>query len=217
MTIIDEYKAVLFDVDGVLLDTMPQHVDAWVRAGQELGLLIDEEEVYMREGEKPEKSAKDFIKNAGLMSTRARAQALIDKKIEIFKRNVRNPKVFPGALTSLQILRDAGMKLAFVTGTSRHEINEIMPPDMAECFAASVCGDEILHGKPNPEPYMAAMAQLGVSGKESLVIENAPYGIQSGLAAGATVWALRSYLSDAHLSDAHRIIDLMEDFAALLK
>ncbi len=216
MTIIDEFEAVLFDVDGVLLDTMPQHVDAWVSAGRELGLSIDEEEVYMREGEKPAKSAKDFIKQAGLMTTRARAQALIDKKIEIFKRNARAPKAFPGALEALEKLRDAGVKLGFVTGTSRNEIDEIMPPEMLECFSASVCGDEVMHGKPNPEPYMKAMAQLGVSGKKCLVVENAPYGIQSALAAGAAVWALRSYLSDEHLSQAHRIIDLMQDFAALI-
>ncbi len=216
MTIIDEFEAVLFDVDGVLLDTMPQHVDAWVRAGQELGLNIDDEEVYMREGEKPEKSAKDFIKSAGLMSTRARAQALIDKKIEIFKKSARTPKPFPGAQQALEKLRDAQIKLGFVTGTSRSEIDEIMPPEMKACFTASVCGDEIMHGKPNPEPYMKAMAQLGVAGSQCLVVENAPYGIQSARAAGATVWALRSYLSDEHLSDAHRIIDLMQDFAALL-
>ncbi|MCB1153913.1 HAD family phosphatase [bacterium] len=215
MRISEDFVGVLFDVDGVLLDSMTAHVESWVRAGQELGLEIPEHEVYLREGEKSERTARDFIKAAGLMTTKKRIQMLIDKKAEIYMRLSTAPRPFPGVGALLESLVNAGMLVGFVTGTSRAEIQEAMPGEFEPYFKASVCGDEVMHGKPNPEPYMAGMRILGVAPRECLVIENAPLGIQSALTAGATVWAVRSYLGDEHLpagvhGKVDRIADLME-------
>ncbi|MCC6159533.1 MAG: HAD family phosphatase [Deltaproteobacteria bacterium] len=211
MPIRDEFAAVLFDVDGVLLDSMSLHVDAWVRAGQELGIEITEDEVYRREGEKAEVSARDFVKSAGMMTTRARAAALLERKREIYARIAAAPKLFPGVEAVLAAARGAGLALAFVTGTSRAEMNAILPASVAEFFDASVCGDEVMHGKPNPEPYMTAARLLKLHARECLVIENAPYGIRSGRTAGCTVWAVRSTLDGDHLREAHRVIERIED------
>jgi beta-phosphoglucomutase len=114
-------------------------------------------------------------------------------------------------------LQALGVPLAFVTGTSREETNKVLPAEILAFFSASVCGDEVMHGKPNPEPYMKAMSLLKVPSRECLVIENAPYGIQSAKAAGASVWAVRSYLSDEHLGKADRLFDSIEDILKVLK
>lgn len=208
------FSAVLFDVDGVLLDSMPQHVEAWVRAGRELGLDIPEDEVYRREGEQATKSARDFIKAAGLMSTRARIRALLEKKQGIYQNIGAAPRIFPGVLEILKGLSENGLRLAFVTGTSRGEMDRILPAELKDFFEASVCGDEVLRGKPNPEPYMKAMGMLKVLPRESLVIENAPYGIQSARSAGATVWAVSNTLPAEQLHEAHRVLGSLEELLA---
>ncbi|MBZ0273048.1 HAD family phosphatase [bacterium] len=217
MRIADEFVAVIFDVDGVLVDTMGFHVEAWVRAGEELGIEIDEHEIYEREGEPGLKTAKDIIKRAGLMSTRARAETLIAKKEENYKRLAAKPRLFPGAEPVVRALFDQGLLTAFVTGTSRHETESVLPTSLMSMFRASVCGDEVTHGKPNPEPYMKGMRILGVAPRETLVIENAPFGIRSAKTAGATVWALRSYLGDESLSEADRLFDALTDILPLAK
>jgi beta-phosphoglucomutase len=216
MSICRDFSAVLFDVDGVLLDSMGHHVDAWVAAGRELGIDIAEDDVYRREGEKAEVSAKDFIKSAGLMATTARKQALLDKKREIYSRVAVSPRLFPGVEAVLSRLSECGVRAAFVTGTSRAEMDAILPPEIAAHFSASVCGDEVMRGKPNPEPYMRAASLLGLQPRECLVIENAPYGIQSARTAGATVWAVKSTLTGAFLKDAHRVVESIEDLLAEL-
>ncbi|MCZ7582942.1 MAG: HAD family phosphatase [Deltaproteobacteria bacterium] len=180
MRISEQFVAVIFDVDGVLIDTMGYHADAWVRAGQELGVEVDEEEVYRREGEPGLKTAKDFMRIAGMMSTKARARAFVGKKEEVYQQIAAQPRVFPNATQLLDALEQCGMLLAFVTGTSREEIRRTLPPVFEPYFKTSVCGDEVMRGKPNPEPYMAAMRTLGTNPRETLVIENAPYGIRSG-------------------------------------
>ena len=213
----DGIRAVIFDVDGVLIDTMGFHAAAWVRAGQELGIEVDEEEVYRREGEPGLHTAKDFIKMAGMMTTKARAAAFVGKKEEIYAKIASRPKIFRGATDLLAFLKDRGMRLAFVTGTSREETEKVLPAELRAFFTASVCGDEVMHGKPNPEPYMKAMSLLQVPSQESLVIENAPFGIQSAKSAGTTVWAVRSYLSDSHLGKADRLFDNLVDLLAYVK
>jgi HAD superfamily hydrolase (TIGR01509 family) len=214
MSLAENYRGILFDMDGVLLDTMGAHVEAWVRAGAELGIEIDEHEVYLREGEKGDVSAKDFIKAAGLMLTRARTRALIDTKERLFADFAREPKTFPNAARVLAACRERGLKIGLVTGTSRGEWERIFPTELRGFLDASVTGDEVMRGKPNPEPFMSAAVQLGLQPRHCLAVENAPYGIQSAKTAGCYVVGVRSYLTDEDLGQADELVD---DLAALLK
>jgi len=210
MAVWDDFASVIFDVDGVLIDTMGFHAEAWVRAGNELGIEVDEMEVYRREGEPGRKTAKDFLKMAGMMTTKARARAFVEKKEEVYKVIASDPKLFPGVKDVLETLSGRGLKLGFVTGTSREEIKQTLPEELFPFFKVSVCGDEVLRGKPNPEPYLKGLSLLGISPGEALVIENAPFGIRSAKTAGIAVWAVRSYLSDEDLRDADRLFDSLK-------
>lgn len=216
MGLAEIYQGVLFDMDGVLLDTMGAHVEAWVRAGAELGLEIGEHEVYLREGEKGEISARDFIRAAGMMSTRARVQALLTAKEELFAGLARQPRVFPHGTEALAACRQHGLRLVLVTGTSRGELERVLPTELSEYFDDTVCGDEVLKGKPNPEPYLKAAMSIGLSPAACLAVENAPFGIRSAKAAGCFVVALRSYLGDADLREADLLVDDLASFTSLL-
>jgi beta-phosphoglucomutase len=216
MGLAEEFQGVLFDMDGVLLDTMGAHVDAWLRAGADLGLSIDEHDIYLREGEKGEVSAKDFIKNAGLMLTKARVRTLLETKERYFAELARSPRVFPHAAAALATCRERGLRVALVTGTSRAEWESIFPAELKALLDASVCGDEVLHGKPNPEPYMTAARLVRLQPRQCVAVENAPYGIRSAKGAGCRVLAVRSYLSDDDLGQADEIVDGLAEFVGLL-
>lgn len=216
MGLAQDYRGVLFDMDGVLLDTMGAHAEAWVAAGRQLGLEIDEREVYLREGEKGEVSARDFIKQAGLMLTKKRVATLLETKERFFAELARTPRPFPMAEEALRACRDKGLKIGLVTGTSRGEWEKIFPPQLGAYLDASVCGNEIMRGKPNPEPFLTAGRLLGLQARFCLAVENAPYGIQSARTAGCRVIGVRSYLSDEDLGATDELVDDLAAFIRLL-
>jgi beta-phosphoglucomutase len=209
-----EIDGILFDMDGVLLDSMSAHAEAWTRAMGEIGLDVSEEEIYLREGEKGEVSAREFLRRAGMMSTRARVAALLRRKEEMFRAYPIRP--FPGAREVVEALA-AVVPIGLVTGTSRGELEKVLPETLRAPMRVTVTGDEVLHGKPHPEPYLKAAMALGTAPAKTLVVENAPYGIQSAKAAGAVVVAIRSYLADSHLAAAPYRIDRIGDLLPFLR
>lgn len=212
-----EIDGILFDMDGVLLDSMPAHADAWMRALGELGLdAVGEEEIYRREGEKGEVSARDFLRTAGLMPTRARVRRLLDRKEELFKHSKRIAP-FTAARATVEALAATGMPMGLVTGTSLAEVEDVLPGELREPMAVVVTGDQVLHGKPHPEPYLKAILALGTRPGRTLVVENAPFGIRSALDAEAVCLAIRSYLPDKYLADAHYRIDDIGELLSFLR
>ena len=211
-----KFQAILFDMDGVLIDSMGNHAKAWTIACEESGIFVDQAEMYRREGELEERSGKDFIKSAGLMQTKARVRELVRRKDEAFSR-LPAPHPFPGAVETVRELSSAGYKLGVVTGSSRTAFEQLMPKEILENISVSVCGDEIRHGKPNPEPYLKGIIALSLPSSSVVVIENAPFGIQAARAAGAYVIAVRSYLSDEDLQGAHQFVDDIRQLPALFR
>jgi len=209
-----KFSAILFDMDGVLVDSMGAYALSWMSACGQLGIEISEEEVYRREGEKKEKSARDFIKSVGMMATRARVRRLIELQAREFA-SAPEPRLFPGVREAVSAFAEAGFLIGVVTGGVRSEFERLMPPELSDRINVSVCGDEVMRGKPNPEPYLTAIMKLDVKPAETAVIENAPFGIQSALKTGAYVVAIRSYLSDEDLAGAHAFVDDIRDLPKL--
>jgi len=201
-------------MDGVLIDSMNAHARAWTDTCARFGIEIDEREVYRREGEKEDLSARFYLKQAGLMLTKARVAELVRAKNEAFAR-LKADRLFPGAVDVVRSFAAAGWRAGVVTGSPRVHFERLLPESLRSVLAVSVCGDEVLRGKPNPEPYMAAMMSLGVKPRQTVVVENAPFGIQSARTAGAHVVALRSFLNDEDLAGAHRFADDIRELPAL--
>ena len=211
-----DIRGVLFDMDGVLIDSMPEHYRAWSAALGELGLSIEEEEIYLREGEKGEITARDVLKREGILPTARAIREILDMKEEIF-RSSSKIKPFPSAERVVAETAALGLPLGLVTGTSAGEMERVLPEPIRRYFSAFVTGDRVKYGKPSPEPYLTGILALHIQPKQALVVENAPYGIRSAVTAGATCVAIRSVLSDEHLAGAHFLLDSIDDLPAFLK
>ena len=201
-------KAVLFDMDGVITNTMPDHCRAWRQVFLEEGLRISRLEIYQREGQRGKVSVRELLAAHGQSFGRAKIEQMLSRKEQLFQAQVRQ-KFIPGARKFLKDLHRHGIPLALVTGTSRPELRKILPDHLLGLFSVVVTGNDVRHGKPHPQPYSRALKRLPVSPDHAVAIENAPLGIQSAKAAGLRCLAITTSLPAEYLSDADMIFPSM--------
>jgi sugar-phosphatase len=185
-------RGVLFDLDGVLVDSTPAVARVWAGWAREHG--FDPEEVVRQAHGKPSISTiRELLPHAD--------HAAEDREVE--RREIADVEgviPLPGAMELLQALPLD--KWVIVTSCSRSlagvRIGAAGLPQPRHLVTAT----DVLRGKPDPEPYRKGAQILGVSAAECLVIEDAPAGIRAGKAAGARVLALRTTATDAELREA---------------
>jgi beta-phosphoglucomutase len=199
-------QAMILDMDGVVLDSMPTHLLTWQQTLAPLGIELDADDLYPLEGVPTESTAQRLTERfRGRSCSPEEAQRLADAKRDLF-RQVFEPTLVDGIGPLLHDLRGRGYRLGLVTGSARRVVDEsLQPTGVAGLFEAIVTGDEVSSGKPNPEPYRTAAARLGLSPTECLVVENAPLGIDSAKAAGMGCVALETTLPKEHLAGADHV------------
>lgn len=205
-------RAVLFDMDGVILDSMRFHVAAWRRAMEEFGLSVDENLLYLHEGAiEPDTAVRIFCDN-GCTMDEATFAAILARQMEIFSTEFR-PRVrpYPAAYSLVERLKREGWRLAVVTSSHSRVLQETLPPELAGSMDSIVTGDRVERRKPHPDPYLAAMSSLGVGPAECVVVENAPAGIRAAKAAGAHCVAITTTLPPDCLSEADAVVESHED------
>jgi beta-phosphoglucomutase len=202
--------AVLFDLDGVLIDSMPHHVKAWKEEFAAWGVDADPLIFRLREGEKAQATLDFAAKEYGLeLTPRQRAQ-FVESKRRRYRENAPN-RLVDGAVDLLKALRDRGIKTAMVTGSIRRNLNHTVPEQERRLFDTIVTSDICTHGKPYPEPYLKAAQILSIAPENCLTVENAPLGIQSAKSAGILTLAITTTLSQDYLQDADHIIASLSD------
>ena len=211
-----EIKAVIFDMDGVLVDTMRYHVRAWQLACKRLGIKISGPEVYAREGEKYEVSGRDFLAKKYKNPTKSQIRDIIKVRKRILKRIVK-PRLFPGVRSLVKLLAKNELKMGLVTGTLCKEVSKLLPKDVLSKIRVIVSGESVTRGKPHPDPYICAMRNLRVSRRHSIVVENAPYGVKSAKKAGIFTIALTTSLPKSRLKGADLILESIPEVSKLLK
>lgn len=197
-------KGLVFDVDGVLMDSMPYHADAWVKAFGEAGIHITNMDIYEIEGSNHKGVVDLIFHKAGMEPKTSDYEAFLKKKRELFMRNNR-AEPFRGMQVCLQNLKKK-YKLAVASGADRTIVNSLMEKFYSGIFDVIVSGEDVVHGKPDPEPYVAAVSKLGLEPAECIVIENAPLGIKSAKMAGIYCVAVPTYLSKEKLMDADMVL-----------
>jgi len=191
-------KLVMFDMDGVLFDTMPRHAEAWKKLTLELGLDIPEEEFYLHEG----RNGKGTIEI--LVGPDADWKTLYARKCHYFDMTPMRGQI-PGAKELVAQVRARGVDAIVVTGSGQQKSFERVVSEYAGLFKDEwmVTGNDVTKGKPDPEPYQLGLRKAGVSPEEAIVVENAPLGVESGKAAGCFVIAVNTGpLPDQCLLDA---------------
>jgi beta-phosphoglucomutase len=185
-------KAIIFDMDGVLVDTMPSHFQAMKTAVAEIAEInLDERTFYLLEGMPILEMAQKLLDLEGhkIQAGKASLGTLVEKigmrKKQVFMQMKQIPRPFDGVRELiLESLR--GCLKAVVTGSSKQELDTILENNFGmNVFTVTVNGDEFEgKGKPDPASYLAALNRLGVSPTNALIVENAPLGVQAARRAG---------------------------------
>ena len=212
-------KAILFDMDGVLFDSMPYHAQCWEQVCQAGGLNLTRSEVYLHEG-RTAKGTIDLLARRcwGRDATDEEVQRIYDAKCRLFNSMPEAPAM-EGADLVLKAAKDAGLIITLVTGSGQKSLLERLNKAYPGYFVRErmVTSDDVQYGKPHPEPYLMGLQKAGVSAEEAIVVENAPLGIASAVAAGIYTIAVNTGpLAGQVLKDAGaaHVFPTMKAFAA---
>lgn len=188
-------KAVLFDMDGVLFDSMPGHAAAWTKVCAEFGINMVEKDVYMNEGRTAFTTINHFTRQQfGRDTTLEEVERIYARKCEEFNSYPEALKM-EGAQAVLEQVKADGLPIVVVTGSGQGSLLSRLTTHYPGFFSPSlvVSSKDVFHGKPHPEPYLMGLEkaaahlglpQGGLRPWEALVVENAPLGVRSAVAAG---------------------------------
>jgi len=183
--------AVLWDLDGTLVDTEPAWLDAEESLARAHGVDWTEEDAESMIGSALPNAAA-IMRGRGVHLTDTEIiDHLIGRVLELLGESVPWQ---PGALALLTELRDAGVPCALVTMSYRDMADMIVSGAPDGVFGAIVAGDEVRQGKPHPEPYLRGAALLGVDVRRCVAFEDSPTGLAAAEAAGARVVGIQSQL-----------------------
>lgn len=208
-------KAIIFDMDGVIVDSMPYHFLAWYEALRPFGVRVSCFDVFCREGERWDKTLKDLLCRAGIKPSGAVLKRIFSLREKLFRKYFRR-FIFKGVENFLVCLKKQGFLLGLVTGTPATEIKKILPLRIRDIFDSIVAGDHVKNGKPHPEPYKKAARNLQVTSRECVVVENAPLGIESAKKAGMFCFGLTTSLPKEYLREADIVVERLEEITGLI-
>jgi HAD superfamily hydrolase (TIGR01509 family) len=179
-------KAVLFDMDGVLYDSMPNHAIAWQQSMAQFGIEMTAGDAYATEGARGVDTIRQMVaRQQGRDIDEDEAQRMYDVKSRIFHELPEAP-VMPGILELMRQIQADGIQIGVVTGSGQKPLIKRILKD----FGAFVDEDHITtaydvrRGKPKPDPYLKGLRKAGnLQPYEAFVVENAPLGIRAGVAA----------------------------------
>ncbi len=211
-----KFKAIIFDMDGVLIDTEPYYYTRRQTFLDTKGISI------------AHLSPLDFIggnmKQVWYMILRGDYDKwdvpALQAEYTQYKLNHAIPYdtlLFSDAKSTLVALKAEGYKLGLASSTIKLEILRAMKmTGLLPYFEVVLSGDDFEESKPNPEIYQVAMAKLGVAPEESLVIEDSEKGIDAGVDSGATVWGIRDHRFGLDQSRADELFENLTEIAGRL-
>ncbi len=188
-------KAVLFDMDGVLYDSMPHHVIAWQRSMAQFGIHMTEEDAYATEGARGIDTIRQMVRRQkGKDITLDEAQRMYDVKSRLF-HEMGETAIFDGVIDLMRKIRQHGMTVGVVTGSGQKPLINRLLTDFSEFLDEShiVTAYDVRKGKPAPDPYLMGLRKCGnLHPWQGIVVENAPLGIRAGVAAQCLTVAVNS-------------------------
>ncbi|MGE5308089.1 MAG: HAD family hydrolase [Deltaproteobacteria bacterium] len=208
--------AVLFDMDGVIVDSMPYHFISWYEALRPVGVRVNCIFVYNKEGERWEKTLRELLSRKHRRLSPALVNKVFREKQRIFRKYFKR-FIFPGVTELLASLRREGYKIGLVTSTPLAEVRLILPRKIFDAFDAVVTGDMVSRGKPFPDPYLKAARMLGCEPRDCAVVENANLGIRSAKNAGMFCIALTTSLPAEELKGHDVVRDELPEVLEVIR
>ena len=188
-------KAVFFDQDGVLFNSMPYHAQSWEDAMHEYGLPFTAFQAYRNEGRTGSAVIQELYRQVhGKDASEELIEAIYASKSNNFIRMTggKLPELIPNIRDVLAYLHDQGVQCWVVTGSGQRSLIDNLRATFPGIFTGIISAFDVQHGKPHPEPYLKAWEKTGVKKEECCIIENAPLGIQAGKAAGIFTIAINT-------------------------
>lgn len=204
-------KAVIFDLDGVIVDTAHYHYLAWKRLANELGIDLTEADNERLKGVSRMDSLDIILNLGGITRSQHEKETLANKKntwfVDYVERMVPE-EIFPGVPQLLKKLREKGIKVALAS-SSKNARTVIKLLHIQNDFDVVVDGTMIKNSKPDPEIFLLAASKLGLEPKDCVVFEDAEAGVEAALAAGMSCVGVGSM---DQLSKAHKVISKTGEF-----
>lgn len=207
-----EQCGVIFDLDGVIVDTKAAHYASFVQLGDEAGYTISPDQFKQVFGRR---NNDIFPILYGHALPEAEIERLSDRKEAIFRELVRGRvRALPGVAELLPALHTAGFHLAIGTSTPRANVNLILSElHLLYYFPIIVSAEDVTRGKPDPQVFLLAAKGLLVPPAQCVVVEDAVAGVQAALAGGMRALAVTTNHPRAALSHATRVVESLAEIA----
>ena len=214
-------EAVIFDFDGILVDSEPMHHRAFTEVLDPLGMGFPwKEYVELYMGFDDRDAFREAFRAKGIDLDEANLAKLVVAKSRAFHDGIRaGVTAYPGAVSTIEALRTAGRPLALCSGALRSDIDPILARlGVTRCFDVIVSADDVRRSKPDPESYALAFrrlsemhpASVAVPGN-SIAVEDTPAGIRSAKGAGLRVLAVTNSYGAGELGEADWIVESLDN------
>lgn len=210
-----KYKAVIFDLDGVICSTDQYHYQAWKVIADRLGVPFDEKKNDRLRGVSRMESLNIVLEDYEKPLDPQQKQTLADEKNTIYRgllQNMTPRDLSPGVGATLRTLHEAGLLLA-IGSSSRNAGFILQQLDITAEFDAVVDGNDITRSKPDPEVFLLAAERMGLPAVNCLVVEDARAGVEAALAGGFDVAGIGDAAGDARATYA---LDGMEQLVGVV-
>ena len=209
----DNDKGVVFDLDGVLIDTSAYHLQSWRVVGEEEGYTMTDEFFYETFGMQNSEIIPELLGGSVSASDMAR---ISQRKEESYRELIAGKLQFlEGVEALLQDLQANGYKLAIGTSTPRINLDFMLASTPAErYFDDYVVAEDVQQSKPAPDTFLRGAEKLGLPPQRCVVVEDAVPGVAAGKAAGMPVIAVTNTRKAEFLQQADRIVDSLTELTA---
>ncbi|WDF93652.1 HAD family hydrolase [Aeromonas dhakensis] len=177
----EQYDALIFDMDGTLVDSMPRHLDAWEATSAEFGLPFDRAQLNEYGGIPTRKIVAILAEQHGLTID---VEAFTQRKVALYMEHIQQVSVFP-AMWELVRRCHGKVPMGIGTGSPRNQAESILKSTGLDAYIqVVVSADDVVNHKPHPDTFLQVAEQLGANPANSLVFEDTQIGLQAGRAAG---------------------------------
>lgn len=185
-------KAVIFDLDGVIVSTDDYHYRAWKTMADEEGIYFDREINERLRGISRMESLEIILERANRKYSKEEKLSLAERKNSLYRRlldELTPEDILPGVMNTLETLKKDNMKIA-IGSSSKNTLYILEKIGLRDYFDAIADGTQITKSKPDPEVFLLAAKKLDINPKECLVVEDADAGVEAALAGNMKVLAV---------------------------